>query len=77
MARRSVKRPAVRVRWEFSDTPYYAVIGGWIVKPDYVIGEMERNGEHFRRRGVYTVMIRCIAPVMMFVLFLQSTGILS
>lgn len=42
-----------------------------------VIGEMERNGEHFRRRGVYTVMIRCIAPVMMFVLFLQSTGILS
>ena len=56
---------------------YYAVIGGWIVKPDYVIGEMERNGEHFRRRGVYTVMIRYIAPVMMFVLFLQSTGILS
>lgn len=48
---------------------YYAVIGGWIVKPDYVIGEMERNGEHFRRRGVYTVMIRYIAPVIMFVLF--------
>ena len=56
---------------------YYAVIGGWIVKPDYVIGEMERNGEHFCRRGVYTVMTRYIAPVMMFVLFLQSTGILS
>ena len=46
-------------------------------KPQYVIGEMERNGEHFRRKGVYTVMIRYIAPVMMFVLFLQSTGILS
>ena len=61
--------------------PFIALLStiliGWIVKPDYVIGEMERNGEHFRRRGVYTVMIRYIAPVMMFVLFLQSTGILS
>ena len=61
--------------------PFIALLStiliGWIVKPDYVIGEMERNGEHFRRKGVYTLMIRYIAPVMMFVLFLQSTGILS
>lgn len=56
---------------------YYAVIGGWIKTPDYVIGEMERNGEHFRRKSVYRVMIRYIAPVMMLILFLQSTGILS
>ena len=38
---------------------------------------MERNGEHFRRKSVYCVMIRYIAPVMMLILFLQSTGILS
>ena len=56
---------------------YYEVIGGWIKTPDYVIGEMERNGEHFRRKSVYRVMIRYIAPVMMLILFLQSTGILS
>lgn len=56
---------------------YYAVIGGWSKTPDYVIGEMERNGEHFRRKSVYRVMIRYIAPVMMLILFLQSTGILS
>ena len=56
---------------------YYAVIGGWIKTPDYVIGEMERNGEHFRRKSVYRVMIRYIAPVLMLILFLQSTGILS
>ena len=49
----------------------------WIKTPDYVIGEMERNGEHFRRKSVYRVMIRYIAPVMMLILFLQSTGILS
>lgn len=53
------------------------ILTGWIKTPDYVIGEMERNGEHFRRKSVYRVMIRYIAPVMMLILFLQSTGILS
>ena len=53
------------------------ILIGWVKTPQYVIGEMERNGETFRRKGIYTVMIRYIAPVMMFVLFLQSTGILS
>ena len=61
--------------------PFIALLStiliGWVKSPQYVIGEMERNGETFRRRGVYTIMIRFIAPVMMFVLFLQSTGILS
>ena len=53
------------------------ILIGWVRTPEYVIGEMERNGEHFRRKGVYRVMIRYIAPVMMLILFLQSTGILS
>lgn len=44
---------------------------------DIVIGEMERNGETFRRKKLYRVMIRYVAPVMMLVLFLQSAGILS
>ena len=53
------------------------VLIGWVMAPDYVIDEMERNGETFRRKKLYRVMIRYVAPVMMFVLFLQSTGILS
>ena len=61
--------------------PFIALLStiliGWIKKPQYVIGEMERSGETFRRKGVYTLMIRYIAPVMMLILFLQSTGILS
>ena len=61
--------------------PFIALLStiliGWIKTPDYVIGEMERNGKHFRRKSVYRVMIRYIAPVMMLILFLQSTGILS
>ena len=53
------------------------VLIGWVMTPDYVIDEMKRNGETFRRKKIYRVMIRYVAPVMMFVLFLQSTGILS
>ncbi len=51
MARRSVKRPAVRVRWEFSDTPYaqgmivqtiaIAKDGATISENDLVTHEME------------------------------------
>lgn len=36
-----------------------------------------RDGEAFHRKKLYTVMIRYVAPVMMLILFLQSTGILS
>lgn len=61
--------------------PFIALLStlliGWIMTPDYVIDEMERNGEQFRRKKLYRVMIRYVAPVMMLVLFLQSTGILS
>ena len=61
--------------------PFIALIStillGWVMTPDYVCNEMERNGEKFRRKQLYRVMIRYIAPVMMFILFLQSTGLLS
>ena len=61
--------------------PFIALLStiliGWIVTPDYVIDEMERSGDKFRRKKLYRVMIRFVAPVMMFILFLQSTGILS
>lgn len=54
-----------------------AILIAWIKTPDYVIGEMERNGETFGRKAIYRVMIRYIAPLMMLVLFLQSTGIFA
>ena len=53
------------------------ILIGWIKTPQFVIGEMERNGESFRRKKMYIIMIRYIAPVLMLILFLQSTGILS
>ena len=60
--------------------PFIALLSasliGWIKTPDYVIEEMESTGDTFGRKKLYQVMIRYVAPVMMFVLFLQSTGIL-
>lgn len=53
------------------------ILIGWVVGPDYVVEEMEKGGARFTRKKVYRVTIRYIAPVMMLVLFLQSTGILS
>ena len=61
--------------------PFIALLStiliGWVMTPDYVIDEMQRNGENFRRKKLYRVMMRYVAPMMMLVLFLQSTGILA
>ena len=51
--------------------PFIALLSafliGWIKTPDYVIEEMESTGDTFRRKKLYRVMIRYVAPVMMFV----------
>lgn len=61
--------------------PFIALLStiliGWIVKPEFVAEEMQRSGHPFGRQKLYRVMIRYVTPVMMLVLFLQSTGILG
>lgn len=53
------------------------ILIGWIVKPQYLINEIEKNGEIFRRKQLFVVMIKYIAPVMLLVLFLKSTGVFT
>ena len=53
------------------------ILIGWVVKPKWVIDEVESTGDKFRRKGLYIAMIRVVAPVMMAMLFMQSTGILQ
>ncbi|MDO5405780.1 MAG: sodium-dependent transporter [Eubacteriales bacterium] len=48
---------------------------GWVVKPKWIIEEMESSGHPFGRKKLYAFMIRYVTPVMMAVLFLQSAGI--
>ena len=61
--------------------PFIALLStlllGWVVTPNYVVDEMERNGETFHRKKLYCIMIRFVAPFLMLILFLQSTGILA
>ena len=56
--------------------PFIALLStiliGWVKTPQFVIGEMERNGESFRRKKMYIIMIRYIAPVLMLILFLST-----
>ena len=51
-----------------------SILIGWVIEPDWIIGEVERNGEQFKRAGMYRFMIRYVVPVVMLVLFLVSTG---
>ncbi len=50
---------------------------GWVIKPKWIQEEMESGGHVFRQKKLYAFMIRYAAPVIMAVLFLQSTGLLK
>ena len=53
------------------------ILIGWIAKPKTIIDEVTKNGEKFGRRTIYIVMIKFIAPIMLFILLLQATGIVK
>lgn len=52
------------------------ILIGWAVKPKYIIEEVGKTGGKFGRRALYIVMIQYIAPILLLILFLRSTGIL-
>ena len=54
-----------------------SILIGWVIGPDWIVEEVEYGGKKFGLKKLYAVMIRYIVPVMMFVLFLQSAGILG
>lgn len=52
------------------------ILIGWVVKPAFVINEVKENGNKFGRQGMYVVMIRFIAPLLLVILFLQGLGVI-
>ena len=52
-----------------------SILIGWVIGPKWVIDEVEKNGEHFGRAKLYSVMMRYVVPVVMLILFLTSTGL--
>ena len=51
------------------------ILIGWVKKPDYVISELTRNGEKFGRAGLYRLMVKFVAPILVFILFMMSLGV--
>ena len=52
------------------------ILIGWIIKPKTVINEVEKDGKiKMGRRGLYIVMVKFIAPIMLLVLLLRSLGV--
>jgi len=52
-----------------------SILIGWVVKPQWVIDELEASGHKFRKKLLYTIVIKYVAPVVMSVLLLQALGI--
>ena len=53
------------------------ILIGWVVKPKWIIDEVESSGAKFSRKKLYAIMIRYVAPALLFVLFLQSIGVFN
>lgn len=53
------------------------ILIGWVVKPKTVIDEVEKSGGVMSRKKLYVVMIKYVAPVLLFILFLKSVGIIN
>lgn len=53
------------------------ILIGWVLTPKTIIDEVELGGFQFSRKGLYVVMIRYIAPVLLFILLLQSLGVVT
>lgn len=51
------------------------ILIGWVAKPDTVIDEVTIGGYKFGRKTLYIAMIKYIAPVLLFVLLVQSFGV--
>ena len=51
------------------------ILFGWIVKPRLLIGEMRLNGYAFRRKTLYIIMLRYIAPFLLAILLLGAFGL--
>lgn len=51
------------------------ILIGWVAKPETVIDEVTIGGYKFGRKGLYIAMIKYIAPVLLFILLVQSFGV--
>ncbi len=53
------------------------ILVGWVVKPKTIIDEVCIGGYTFKRQKLYTVMVKYVAPFLLFFLLIQSIGIVA
>lgn len=53
------------------------ILIGWVLGPQIITDEVEKTGCRMGRKRLFIVMVRYVAPLLLFVLFLQSIGILK
>ncbi len=53
------------------------ILIGWVTGPKVIIDEVTNGGVKFGRKTLYVVMIKFIAPILLFMLLLQSVGIIK
>ena len=54
-----------------------ALLIGWVVGPGWIVEEVEYMVKPFSMKRCYSLMIRFAVPVIMFILFLVSTGVFN
>lgn len=49
------------------------IMVGWFIGPDFVISEVTKNGEKFRRKVIFEIVIKYIAPILLFIILVSYT----
>ena len=52
------------------------ILIGWVAKPNTVIDEVTLNGEKFSRKTLYIIMLKFVAPILLFVILLTGIGVI-
>ena len=52
------------------------ILVGWVIKPQAIIEEVTQGKLVFGREKLYVVMVKFVTPVMLFLLLLQSLGLM-
>ncbi len=53
------------------------VLVGWVCKPNVITDEITANGEKFGRKGLYNVMVKFVAPILLFIILLTGFGLFN
>lgn len=58
-----------------------SIMIGWFTGPKFIVAEVTKNGENFAREGIYNIVIKYIAPVLLLIILIFYTlaqfGIIS